>query len=38
MDPFQTYILQAKLNSMREKSKSDNPMGMKWNTQKNTCS
>ena len=25
MDPVQTYILQAKLNSMMEKSNSDNP-------------
>ena len=28
-------IFQAKLNSMMEKSNSDNPMGMKRNTQKN---
>ena len=34
MDPVQTYVLQAKLNSMMEKSNSDNPMGMKWKTQK----
>ena len=27
-------IFQAKLNSMMEKSNSDNPMGMKWKTQK----
>ena len=27
MDPVQTYVLQAKLNSMMEKSNSDNPMG-----------
>jgi len=31
-------IFQAKLNSMMEKSNSDNPMGIKRNTQKNTCS
>ena len=31
-------IFQAKLNSMMEKSNSDNPMGMKRNTQKSTCS
>ena len=31
-------IYQVKLNSMMEKSNSDNPMGMKRNTQKNTCS
>ena len=28
-------IYQVKLNSMMEKSNSDNPMGMKRNTQKN---
>ena len=37
MDPVQTYILQVKLNSMMEKSNSDNPMRMKRNTP-NTCS
>ena len=31
-------IFQAKLNSVMVKPNSDNPMGMKRNTQKNTCS
>ena len=31
-------IFQAKLSSEMEKSNSDNPKGMKRNTQKNTCS
>ena len=31
-------IFQTKLNLKMEKSNSDNAMGMKKNTQKNTCS
>ena len=31
-------IFKVKLNSVMEKSNSDNPMGVERNTQKNTCS